>query len=200
MTAKAEEIEALRRPFRTGLLGVVALIVLVGGLIAAFGTGANRAEGVAERWLAAVGDTTRTGVRSDAERRLGQLGGAGLVSALVPPGATTGGKRAFLDFEVAKAQAQPDGSRLVAFRVRRRDGVAEASEATGALVLRRAADRWQVDELVPAGGNRLPSDGGPALAQAPLGAYAGAILLGLLVTVACSALVRRAGAHESASR
>ena len=56
------EAAALKKPFLIGLLATVIGVVIVGGVIAVFATNTDdRPEGVAERWLTAVGDTTRKG-------------------------------------------------------------------------------------------------------------------------------------------
>jgi len=68
------EVERLKRPFRFVLLAVLIAFVVVGGLIAAFGTGKDRPEGAAEHWLADVSDTTRKGVRDDATKRVAEDG------------------------------------------------------------------------------------------------------------------------------
>ena len=67
------EMTALRRSFRLGGLAVVAAIVAIGGIIAAFGTPADRPAGVAERWLVALSDTTRDGLEDDAIERMEEL-------------------------------------------------------------------------------------------------------------------------------
>ena len=67
--SSVNETDALKRPFLIGVLAVLAVFVVLGVLIAAFGSNADRGEGVAERWLNAVSDTTRKGVKDDARER-----------------------------------------------------------------------------------------------------------------------------------
>ena len=183
------ELEAMRRPFRWALLAVAIGFVLVGGLIAAFGTGRDRPEGAAERWLTEVGDLTRKGVAEDAQRYVAEHGGADAVATLLP-GVDTHGKSAFTSLEVGKAISGPAGVR-VPFAVELRDDA--GTSVTGAVLLARHGDSWHVvavDHRAP--GEKVPSEGGAAIAKAPAGLYGGAIVVGLGVTLACGVLLRRA--------
>lgn len=65
-----EELRSLRRSFRIGLVAVAAALVAIGGVVAAFGSSADRPAGIAERWLVAFADTTRDGLEDDAVARM----------------------------------------------------------------------------------------------------------------------------------
>lgn len=70
MSAADAEMTALRRSFRIGMVAVAAFLIAVGGIVAAFGSNADRPAGIAERWLVALSDTTRDGLEDDAIERL----------------------------------------------------------------------------------------------------------------------------------
>jgi hypothetical protein len=191
------ELRAMRRPFRRALLGVVIGFVLVGGLIAAFGTGRDRAEGAAERWLSEVGDTTRKGVSGDAKRYIAEHGGEASVAALLPTD-DVDGKSAFTSLEVGKASKAADGTERVPYLLEQRDD--KSTKVEGTLVLTRAGDDWRVVGSTPrAPGEKVPSEGGPAIAKAPLGLYTGGVVVGIGVTLVCSALLRRVGDSSRAN-
>ena len=185
------ELQAMRRPFRWALLGVAIAFVLIGGLIAAYGTGRDRPEGAAERWLTEVGDLTRKGVGEDAQRYIVDHGGGDYANALLPR-EDTDGKSAFTSLEVGKAISGATGVR-VPFALEVRDDA--GTTVKGTVLLARQRDSWHVlavDQRAP--GEKVPSEGGSAIAKAPAGLYGGAIALGLLVTLACGILLRRAAA------
>ena len=60
----------LRRAFAKGLVACLGVVVALGFVIHALNEGNHRPEGIAERWLTAVSDTGRKGVRADATRRI----------------------------------------------------------------------------------------------------------------------------------
>ena len=187
------EIERMRQPFRHALLGVAISFVLIGGLIAVYGTGRDRPEGAAERWLTDVGDTTRDGVAKDAAIKVAEHSEPGIAGPLVPAGIDFHGKSAFTSLEVGKAKTV-DGNVRVPFEVTLRYHGDGPERYDGTLILERRGDAWHIDAYVLRDpGERVPSDGGPPVAQAPLGLYAGGVLLGVAVTIACSALLRRMG-------
>ena len=185
------EIEALKRPFRLGVLAVAIGFVLVGGLIAAFGSGQDRPEGAAERWLTHVSDTTRKGVGEDSKKEVAKDGDPLLADFLIGANADKDGKSTFTAIEVGQAR-RTDASRvevpvLLAYR-------SDAESFEGVLVLQKQADDWKVTEAKTLDPTlRVPSEGGKPVANASLGLYAGAGLFGLLVTAGLSAVVRRAG-------
>jgi hypothetical protein len=185
------EIEALKRPFRLGVLAVAIGFVMVGGLIAAFGSGQDRPEGAAERWLTHVSDTTRKGVGEDSKKEVAKDGDPLLADFLIGANADKDGKSTFTAIEVGQAR-RTDATRvevpvLLAYR-------SDAESFEGVLVLQKQADDWKVTEAKTLDPTlRVPSEGGKPVANASLGLYAGAGLFGLLVTAGLSAVVRRAG-------
>jgi hypothetical protein len=196
VTADVEMAE-LKRSFPRVLLGVAICFVLLGGIIAAFASNADRPEGAAEHWLNDVGDTTRKGVQADARERAAKIGSLVLADQILPPGTDTDGKAAFTSIEVGAAvprQGPLGPVEEVPFRVRIRDTEADVY---GALAMTKATDGWHVIGL----GDRstagdVPSEGGAAIAKASLPVYAGAILVGILITLGVSLLVRRLGPQE----
>lgn len=191
----------MRRPFGRALVAVAISFVLIGGLIAAFGTGRDRAEGAAERWLTEVGDLTRRGVGVDAATYVDVHGNAVAAAELLPR-AELDGKSAFTSLEVGKAATATGGDVRVPFVVEYRahaDGGPTSVVST--LVLSRNADGWRIVRVAPrAEGELVPSEGGAAIAKAPVGLYAGGAAVGLGVTLACSWLIRRTRAAEPAVR
>jgi len=187
----------LRRPFRLGVLAVAIIFVFLGALIAAFGTGADRPEGVAERWLTDVSDTTRKGVRDRATRQAEEVGPLSLAAHLLPTG-DTDGRAAFIDLEVGKATTEGETVE-VPFRLHQRvDG--EAGPAIdGTVVLTEGDDGWTVTGIEPVvEGKAVPSEGGDPAAEAPLGLFVGTLLVAVLLTVGCPALVRASGDPQEA--
>jgi hypothetical protein len=192
------EHDALRRGFLIGLLATGIVFVLVGGLVAAFGTTDDRPEGVAERWLTAVGDTTRSGVKADSTERVADHGDASLVAALIPPGIDMDGKSAFTELEVGKA-VHGDGETLVPYHLALRNGTTTAGDGTLSMV-EDPSRGWQVTALAPPmAGATVPSKGGSAVSKAPLALYAIALVIGALVATGCATLVRAAAAPSQAS-
>ena len=192
MPAGTRSSHDLRRPFAVALTGVVVAFVVIGVLIAVFGTGKQRPEGVAERWLVAVGDTERKGVRDRARDDAEAVGPVALADHLLPD-EDTGGKSAFVDLEVGKA-VDDDGARRVPFRLHQRQGSEVSDAIEGTIVLRRDdAGDWKVVEVTdPTPGLAVPSEGGDPAAQAPWQLYAGAVGLSIVLTAGCSLLVRMA--------
>jgi hypothetical protein len=193
----AAEVEALRRPFRLGVLAVAIGFVLVGGLIAAFGSGQDRPEGAAERWLTHVGDTTRKGIGEDSKKEVAKDGDPSLAAFLIGANADKDGKSTFTAIEVGQAR-RLDSTRvevpvLLSYR-------SDAEAFQGTVTLQKQGEDWKIvgaANLDPT--LRVPSEGGKAVANASLGLYAGAALIGLLVTACASALVQRAGRVVTAS-
>ncbi len=187
---------ALVRPFRLGLLGVAIAFVFFGALIAAFGSGAERPEGVAERWLDAVGDTKRDGVKDRARRDVEEVGPLSLAEHLLVED-DTDGRSAFVDLEVGKATTDADGTR-VPFRLHQRIDGSAGEAVDGTVVLEEVGgdgdDEWRIVALEPAvEGIEVPSEGGRPAAEAPLWLFAGAIAVAVVVSAGCSWAVRAAG-------
>jgi hypothetical protein len=191
-------VTSLRRGFLIGLLANGILFVLLGGLVAAFGSTDDRPEGVAERWLTAVGDTSRSGVKGDSLARVADHGDPSLVPALVPPGVDMDDKTAFTELEVGKA-IRRDGATLVPYHVALRNGTTPAGDGT--LSMADDPERgWRVVALSPpVTGATVPSRGGSAVSKAPVALYAIALAIGALVATGCAALVRAAGAAPEPS-
>lgn len=182
------ELQSLRRTMPRVLLGVAIAFVLIGGIIAAFGAGADRPEGAAEQFLNDISDTTRKGVEHDALARVQKLGDASLIAQLIPAGFDADRKAAFTDIEVGAATRNADGD-VVPFRVRLRDA---KQDERAALMLVKVGDSWHVQGIVDAQlAGKVPSEGGSKVASAPAAVYIGALVVGAFVTLAISALNRR---------
>ena len=98
------ETAALKKPFLIGLLATAIGFLVVGGFIAILASNTDdRPEGVAERWLTAVGDLTRKGVHDDAAKRISAHGDASLADPLLKD-VKADGKSAFTSLEVGKAR------------------------------------------------------------------------------------------------
>jgi hypothetical protein len=202
----AEQDKAFLRPFRFGLLGVAIGFVLLGALIAGFGTGKHRPEGVAERWLTNVGDTTRDGVKDRARREADEVGDVELARHLLPK-ADTDGRAAFVDLEVGKAvDLVPVDGRLgpaldegadakeVPFRLHQRIDGDAGPAIDGVIVLTKAYDdEWSIVAVKgPRKGLEVPSEGGRPAAEAGPSLFLGAILVSSLVAGGCALAVRAA--------
>jgi hypothetical protein len=189
------ETDALKRPFLIGVLAIVIVVVFLGGLIGLFGSTDDRPEGVAERWLTAVGDLTRKGVHDDAVDRVSDDGDLALGEQLLG-GVKADGKSAFTTLEVGKARRAGDTALVPAQLVARGDD--DGDKRSPVLVLQRDGDSWRVVELRPADPSlEVPSDGGDVASKAPATLYLVALVVGAGVATAASALVRAAGReHE----
>ena len=202
MTAEPHDDRALVRPFRLGLLGVAILFVLLGALVAAFGSGAERPEGVAERWLTDVGDTRRDGVKDRARREAAEVGPLSLAEDLLPAGDTEG-RSAFVDLEVGKASRDPDGTR-VPYRLHQRIDGSAGPAVDGIVVLvgeddENGDDTWRVVALEPPiEGREVPSEGGRPAAEASPWLFVGAVAASVVIAAGCSVAVRAAGRGEEA--
>ena len=163
--------------------------MLLGGLLAAYGSGADRPEGVAERWITNVGDTRRDGVKERARGEVQKVGPLSLGAAILPKGSTDG-RAAFIDLEVGKATVQAGVAR-VPYRLHQRVNGSAGPALYGTVRLVKLSGRWYVRALEPASpAIKVPSEGGPPAAQAPIGLYVGAVGVAALVTALCVALVK----------
>jgi len=187
------EAAALRRPFLIGVLASAIVVLLLSGVIAVFSSVDDRPEGVAERWLTAVGDLTRKGVHDDAVDRVQAHGDVALGEQLLT-GIDADDKSAFTGLEVGKARRTGDTALVPAQLVGRGDD----TKRSQLLVLHRAGDSWRIVELRSADPSlKVPSDGGDVASKAAFGVYAVALVVGIGIAVAASALVRAAGReHE----
>jgi hypothetical protein len=193
------------RTFAAGLVVCVALMFAFGGALFLLNRGHHRPEGAAEHWLAALSDTTRKGVESDARTRAAKIGDLALAKDLVHPDARAiDRKSAFDDLEVGKAVRDTPRSARVGFRVHALRPDDETKEITGVLALERQADTWRVtgvavSDLADEGLPELPSEGGPPPSSAPWSLWVGALLGSLVIGVVTSALVRAAGRTTAAA-
>ncbi|MBA2279687.1 MAG: hypothetical protein H0W25_00395 [Acidimicrobiia bacterium] len=212
MSGVDEELVALRRPFRLGVLACLAAIICLGGVVAAFGTPADRAAGVAERWLTAVSDSTREGLADDAAVRAEEAGASVRLAeqaGLIAPGATGEAKSAFEDIRVGRETpaGSIDGEEVVRvpFVVTPRD----LEPVSAHVFLSRApGGTWQVLGVQPPGeanvvlervavGSEIEVAGpGPVVvdrpARAPIALFVGALGVGVVITALCSVAIRAA--------
>jgi hypothetical protein len=193
------ETADLKRPFLVGLLATAIAFLIMGGLIAVFATRDDRPEGVAERWLTAVGDLTRKGVRSDTEKRVTKHGDLSLANLFITAGHDYDGKTAFTALEVGRGRRVNAQITIVPMKITDRADDKKTEQAV--LVMQRSKDSWRVVAVQPASAElRVPSDGGPSVSEAPVTLYGVALLLGVGVAVTASALVRAAGREQDALR
>ena len=178
----------LRRQFAVAIVAALAVMIGLGGVIAVANHGHHRPEGAAERWLTAISDTTRKGVRTDARDRAEKLGGLALGAPLLPA-EDTKGKGAFPDLEVGKAARSGDQAR-VPYRLHQRAQHGKNPLKVGTIVLARAGEGWHVTALdARRPGEKVPSDGGQPPSSAPIGLWIGAVAFGALVTLVITVLV-----------
>ncbi|MBV8958898.1 MAG: hypothetical protein JOZ37_19280 [Actinobacteria bacterium] len=179
---------ALKRQFATAIVAALAVMIGLGGVIALANHGHHRPEGAAERWLTAVGDTTRKGVKADARDRADKLGGVSIGQPLLPTDDTKG-KSAFPDLEVGKARVTA-GQARVPYRLHQRAQHGKNPLKEGTMVLARSGEGWKVTSLdARQPGEKVPSDGGQPPSSAGLGLWLGAVGVGALVTVLIIVLV-----------
>ena len=177
------------RTFWAGLVVVILIIVAVGAGIAVANGSHHRPEGAAEHWLEAVGDTTRKGVHDDAVKRAEKIGPVSIAAPLLP--AHTDKKSAFPDLEVGKATLSADGIVAnVPYRLHQRAVSGANPLKEGDIVLRKAGSTWHVFALADrAPGEKVPSEGGKPPSSAPASLWVAGVVVGLLLTVAATALV-----------
>jgi hypothetical protein len=173
---------------------VIALSLVViaglGLLIQQLNAGHHRPEGAAERWLAAVSDTGRKGVRADARDRAEEIGPVALAAALIPTEHNP--KRGYFgDLEVGKAVENGVDAVRVPFQLHQHVDDELGPVKKGAIVLKRTGDEWHVtgvDGRRP--GEEVPSEGGAPPSSAPLGLWIGAFVLGILLAGLTALIVR----------
>lgn len=199
-----QELAALRRPFAIGVACVLLAVLALGLVIARFGSNADRPAGIAERWLVAVGDTTRDGIEDDARDRIAELTPRGavndqLISSLIElsPTAAEQGESAFEVVQVGPP-IDEDDVLLVPASVTPRDG----DPVLLYLELADFGDGWAVvGPLAVVAAADIPAciaaDDCPGFPierpeRAPIGWFVGALALGVLVTLGCVAAVRAA--------
>jgi len=181
-------LRALKRQFAVAVVAALAVMVGLGALIAVANHGHHRPEGAAERWLTAISDTQRKGVRTDARDRADKLGGVALGASLLP-NEDTKGKGAFPDLEVGKALLS-GGQARVPYRLHQRVQHGKNPLKEGTIVLAPSGDGWKVTALdARRPGEKVPSDGGQPPSSAGLGLWIGAVGIGALVTLILIGLV-----------
>ena len=176
------------RSFVIGLVVCAVVFIAIGVVIRVANAGHHRPEGAAERWLAAVSDTTREGVRDDARERADKIGPLSLAFPLLT-GVDHEDKGSFDDLEVGKATVAGQQA-FVRYRLHVRN---DSEPRSGILTLQRDGDTWHVlaccGEDVEAQVSEVPSEGGPPPASAGSGLWLVAILAGVGVTAGASLLV-----------
>lgn len=184
----------LRRAFAKGVVVCVLALAALGVAVKVAGTGVHRPEGAAERWLAAVSDTTRNGVRSEARSRAEKIGALAIADPLLPAAASADGKAAFPDLEVGKATVTGATAR-VPYRLHQYAASGDAPVKDGVIVLAKRDGEWRVTALAGRrpGAEKVPSEGGAPPSSAPVGLWVAALLAGVVVTAGASLLVRWAG-------
>lgn len=152
-----------------------------------------RPSGIAERWLQAVSERGRDGLREDAEERLAEYG---IAPAIEVPDAEDD-ERTFRDLEVGKARQEGD-SAFVPFRVTARIEEDEKREIKGVLALLKDGDSWSVTEVLPAGpDDKVPSEGGERPARSKASQWVFAFLLGMALTIGSVLVIERQPHPES---
>jgi hypothetical protein len=174
-------------------------------LVAAVATGCARDEarpaGITERWLQAVSEQGREGLREDAVERAERYGSPE-AAAKVRPADAEEDERTFSDLEVGKAAVDLDQAR-VPFRLTARIDGGERRELEGAAVLVRSAGRWSVVDVVArVEGEEVPSEGGERPARAKVSHWLFAVAFALGLTAVSIFLIERqpAGTPSANSR
>lgn len=218
MSAAGEdrELVSLRRSFRIGMVAVAAFLIAVGGLVAAFGSNADRPAGIAERWLVALSDTTRDGLADDALERLeeheGREPGLTVEDRLLAfpalqddHGAGDDGEARFETVRVGRAVTAglDEGVALVPVEVT----PYEADAVDGYVFMSDTDDGWKVGGFASPEateelgafepGGLCPDDRCPGFPlerpeRAPLGFWLGTLALGALIAVGCTLAARAA--------
>ena len=180
------------RPTRAAASKVIGLaisaLLLVGFVVSQLG-GHNRPEGAVERWLVAVSEQGRPGLRADAQRRAAGLGTVAAADALRPVPVPKDANW-FSSIEVGKAQ---DGA--VPFAVFRVTGNERTDRLRGIIRLREVDGRPFVAGVEIVGpvaeGSRVPSHGGTPPAKAPLTLWIVSVLLMLALGPLLGTLIGR---------
>lgn len=181
--------DALRQGFVKGVLVVLAVFIALAGITQLVNHGHHRPEGVAEDWLAAVGDTTRKGVRSESLKQAEEVGPMALAAPMLRDAGDTDGKRAFTDLEVGKASVVGNAAR-VPFKLHL---FADDAERDGAVVLIKSGEKWQVAAITPRPPTaKVPSEGGRPPSSAPNILWLGALAAGVGLTALASFAVKLA--------
>jgi hypothetical protein len=181
----------MRRP--AALLFVLVLVALAG---AGCARNEARPSGITERWLQAVSERGREGLREDAGERIEEYGTTQAADELTPPDAEDD-ERTFRDLEVGKAVVQGDTAR-VPFRVTARIEGDQKRELRATAVLTRQGDSWRVLDVADrAAGEEVPSEGGERPASSKASQWAAALVLGVLMTIGAVLVIERQPQPES---
>jgi hypothetical protein len=140
-----------------------------------------RPSGVTERWLQAVSEQGREGLREEGVKRADGLADPEATAKVRPPDAEPD-KRMFRDLEVGKAAVDLDQAR-VPFRVTARLEGGERRERAAAAVLVKRDGTWRVVDVVPRiEDEKVPSEGGDRPARANATHWLVALALSLALT------------------
>jgi hypothetical protein len=184
--------EVRRSTFVKVIVIVLVVIAGLGVLIHFVNAGHHRPEGAAERWLAAVSDSERRGVRADARTRAESIGPVALAAPLLPPKFDVRHGQ-FDDLEVGKAIPAGTDTVRVPFRLHQHLPSGSGPLKQGTLLLHRAGDTWRVTALdARRPDEKVPSEGGPRPSRAPLALWIGAICLGALLAAGAHLITRYA--------
>lgn len=169
----------------------LAVIAGLGLLIHQLNAGHHRPEGIAERWLSAVSETGRNGVKSNARERAEEIGPVSLAAPLFPTDHDP--KHGyFKDLEVGKAIDDGPDTVRVPFQLHR-ESESDPSLEKGAVVLKKSGDEWKVTAVTDRRpGEKVPSEGGEPPSSAPLGLWIGALALGVLLAGGTALIVHYA--------
>ncbi|HEX9968762.1 MAG TPA: hypothetical protein VGB03_01385 [Acidimicrobiales bacterium] len=168
------------------LLAVVGLLLVAGGC----GRSEARPAGITERWLQAVSEQGREGLREDAQKRAAEHGTAEAAAQVTPADAEKD-ERQFRDLEVGKAEVDLDQAR-VPFRVAVRLPDDKRRELTGTAVLVRTEGEWRVTEVAPREPHeKVPSEGGERPATAKASHWLYALLAAAAITGIAVVLIER---------
>jgi hypothetical protein len=174
-------------------LAAVALAVAVASC-----STADRPEGVLERWLQAVGDLGREGLRADAEERVAEGGDAALVAQLVPAEPEED-ERHFEGIEVGRGRERSADQADVPFRLSRRLAGGDSDEVSMTAVLARAGDSWRIVAVRPReAGEEVPSEGGAQPAGATGLQWALAVFAAVAFGVVSVVLIERGSPRQPA--
>ena len=171
---------------------LLAAVVLVGAVGGGCARSEARPSGITERWLQAVSEQGREGLREEAEKRAAEYADAEATAKVAPADAEKDERR-FRDLEVGKAEVDLDQAR-VPFRVTVRLPDDGRRQLDGAAVLVRTEGTWRVVDVVPREpAERVPSEGGDRPASAKASHWLYALLASLAITGIAVVLIEREG-------
>lgn len=179
-----------------------ALVVVAIAIAVATTTACSRSEprpaGITERWLQAVSELGREGLRADAEERAAEYGSPE-ATAKVRPADAEEDERTFSDLEVGKAVVDIDQAR-VPFRLTARIEGGERRESDGAAVLVKEEGTWRVIDVVPREPTeKVPSEGGERPARAGISHWLYAVLASAVATLIGVGLIEREGRRHASN-